>query len=53
MAHDVEVWQRLGLPLDVAERSLARYRTEVRPRLPDEHQGTCPSPAATVPARKG
>lgn len=45
IAHDLQVWQRLGLPRDVGEASLARYRAEVRPRLPDEYQGTCPQPA--------
>ena len=45
MAGDLQVWQRLGLPQDVGEASLARYRAEVRPRLPDEYQGPCPQPA--------
>ncbi len=45
LAHDLQVWRRLGVPPDVAEAALARYRVEVRPRLPDEYQGTCLQPA--------
>ncbi|MGN6598394.1 MAG: hypothetical protein ACTHMW_03790 [Actinomycetes bacterium] len=43
MSHDVEVWQRLGIPAAVAQTMLQRYRTEVRPRLPEPYTGPCPS----------
>lgn len=41
IAHDLEVWVRLGVPEDAARAALDRYVTEVRPRMPTQYLKDC------------
>jgi hypothetical protein len=52
IAADQAVMERLGATPDVARSQVARYVTEVYPRLPDDYRGDCAAAATvTAPAR--